>query len=1117
MSFLHTVARARAYLKDFERVSIRALQRECDIEGDALDDLISELCAIQGIARREEDRLVWIGEAEEEKSAAEPLDAHETLRGDEAQHRQITVLFCDLKGSTELAQTIDAEEYRGLLRAYYDEAKRVIDNYEGHVAQYMGDGLMVFFGYPQAHEDDPERAVRAGLEIIDALMVRNRKLEKRRGVSLSVRIGIHTGPVVVGDLAGHGDDFAIGDTLNCAARVQGEAEPDTVLISESTYKRVGGIFVCEDLGLRELKGVSFPIRLHRPLQPAGVRSRFDAVRGKLTEFVGRGQEIGLLAEKWGEAERGHGQVVFVSGEAGLGKSRLAAMLQDILRNVPHTWLECHASLYTRTIPFHGVIELVNSALGLTPALSAEARRRRLIRTARTLNIKMRSFVPVLDALLGEEPSVTDSQGGLAATHEKRMEKVVEALTAWALALSQVQPVLILIEDLHWQDDESLELLGRLAASVQERPILLLVTARPEFNESSVRAGDWTTIQLEHLDRAQAREFIRAMSRGRELSPEIVEDVIHRADGVPLYLEELARAAFEKEHGGATHAIPDTLQDSLMARLDHIPAPKEVAQTASVIGRQFHYELLAAVCDMDEALLQQSLEQLVESQILVQLGAPPKASYLFRQTLLRDTAYQSMVRGTRERRHGRVAEVMIERMPEMIEQQPETIANHFAEAGNVKKAIDYLKLAGERSRDRNALDDALKHLERALDLLAYIFDPQERRRQELGVRLAMGGVLALLKGHGHPETGEVYVETERLAREIEDDFSRGLGALAMGEHRSAQGLLHVGMDHFAEALKIGRDTSEDLLIIGALQSTGQAQFLLGQIEDADAVLSEAIERYDPNLHDFAKAGFPVDSGQSAYCWGQWVAFERGDVDRAYELSSRSLEISERSTRPVNRCIALCWSAMTAIHCGQGRRAGDLAIQAERLATQMGFSFYQELARVLQALAEGLFQNNLDDIETCFEAITRMVESGHQICIPWMLDRLATIHIKAGHLSAAESRLRMAEEIAGSTCQFFRNAEVARLWGEIYRVQGTHSSDEIEASFQKGLETAREQKARFLEIQAVNSLSKFWITLDRRTEACELLKETLAGMSEEIDTPEMLTARSLIRELSGTPAA
>lgn len=1117
MSFLQTVARARAYLKDYECVSVRALERECEIEGDALEDLIAELCEIQGVARREEDRLIWLAKTETAEGLVEAGASNGAEAGDEAQHRQLTVLFCDLKGSTELAQSIDAEEYRGLLRAYYDEAKRVIDNYEGHVAQYMGDGLMVFFGYPQAHEDDPERAVRAGLDIIDALMVRNRKLEKRRGVRLSVRIGIHTGPVVVGDLAGHGDDFAIGDTLNCAARVQGEAEPDTVLISESTYKRVGGIFVCEDLGLRELKGVSFPIRLHRPLQPAGVRSRFDAVRGKLTEFVGRGREIGLLAEKWGEAEAGRGQVVFVSGEAGLGKSRLAAMLQDILRNVPHTWLECHASLYTQAIPFHGVTELVNSALGLSPRLSSTARRRRLVRTARTLNIKMRSFVSVLDQLLGDEAEVSDSQSGIFQAPEVRHRKILEALTAWAVALSQVQPVLILIEDLHWQDAESLDLLKQLASSIEDRRILLLVTSRPEFDASSLRTGAWTTVRLEHLDRAQARELIRAMSRGRELSPEIVNDVIHRADGVPLYLEELARAAFEKEHGGATVAIPDTLQDSLMAQLDHIPAPKEVAQTASVIGRQFHYELLMAVCEMDEGLLQQSLEQLVESQVLVQLGAPPKASYLFRQTLLRDTAYQSMVRGTRERRHGRVAEVMIERMPEMVEQQPETIAHHFTEAGNVKQAIHFLKLAGERSRERNALDDALKHLDQALGLLAYFFDPQERRRQELGIRLAMGGVLALLKGHGHPETGEVYAETERLAQEIEDDFSRGVGALAMGEHRSAQGLLQVSLEHFAQALQIGREHSEELLIIGALQATGQTQFLLGQIEEADEVLREALERYDPEVHDFAASGFPLDSGQNAYCWGQWVSFERGDVDRAYELSARSLEISERSNRPVNRCIALCWSAMTAIHCGQGRRAADLAVQAERLASQMGFAFYQELARVLQALAGGLFQNDLDDIQSCFEAISRMVDSGHQICIPWMLDRLAAIHIKAGHLTAAESRLRMAEEIAERTCQFFRNAEIHRLWGEIYRARGGSSTGEIESRFQRALDTARDQKARFLEIQAVNSLSKFWITVDRRKEARQLLEETLAGLSEEIDTPEMLTARSLIRELSGTPAA
>jgi tetratricopeptide (TPR) repeat protein len=682
-------------------------------------------------------------------------------------------------------------------------------------------------------------------------------------------------------------------------------------------------------------------------------------------------------------------------------------------------------------------------------------------------------------------------------------------------LSQVQPVLVLIEDLHWQDEASLELLRTLAVGIQKHRVLLLVTARPEFDEGSIDTGSWTRIDLEHLDRAQARELIRAMGRDRELPPQTVDDIIDRADGVPLYLEELTRAVLEKESGGAHTAIPGMLQDSLMARLDHIPAPKEVAQTASVIGRQFHYELLLSVSEMDEDLLQQSLDQLVEAQVLVQLGAPPKASYLFRQTLIRDTAYQSMVRGTRERRHARVAEIMVERMPEVADRQPELIADHYAEAGNTRKAIQYLKLAGERARERNALDEALRHLNRALDLLTFVFDPGERKRQELGIRLSMGAVLALLKGHAHHETGEVYAEAENLAREAEDDFARGQAALAIGEHHSAQGLLHAAMEHFTECLELGRAGENELLTIGALQAMGQNHFLLGELEEADRVLREAIELHDPERHDFAAAGFPVDAGQSALCWGQWVSFELGDVERAYELSARSLEISENIGRPVNHCIALCWSSMTAIHCGRGSRAIDLAVQAERLATQMGFAFYQELARVLQTLSSGLFANDYADVQPCFEAITRMVDGGHQVCVPWMLDRLAAIHIRAGYMNAAESSLRMAEEIAGRTCQFFRNAEVARLWGEVYRITQHRTEEDIESAFVRALETAREQKSRFLEVQAANSLSSFMMERERRNEARELLEKTLRGFSDTIDTPELLTARSLIREIAGTP--
>jgi class 3 adenylate cyclase/tetratricopeptide (TPR) repeat protein len=811
MSFLETVSRAKAYLNEHGRLSVRALGRECAIEGDTLEDVIEELCDVLEVARRVGDRLEWLDGHRSTPAESEPRRRASAVpvEEDEAEHRQLTVLFCDLQGSTELAQALDAEEYRALLAAYYDEAKRVIDAYGGHVAQYMGDGLMVFFGYPQAHEDDPERAVRTGLEIIEALTERNRRLERQRGVRLAVRIGIHTGPVVVGELAGHGNDFAIGDTLNCAARVQGAAAPDTVLISETTHKRVGGIFVCEDLGMKELKGVDFPIRLHRPIRPAGVRSRFDTVRGRLTEFVGRGLEIATLTERWAEVENGHGQVVLISGAAGVGKSRLVILLQDILQEVPHTRLECHASLFTQAQPFHGVLDLLRSALRITSKMPGDKVLRRLERVAGELDIPVAEFVPPMAELLGVDQSQTDSTAPRSSA--ARQESALRALVTWTLALSRVQPVLILIEDLHWQDDATLELLRRLADAVAEAPVLLLLTARPEFREPWCEGECWTTLELEHLDAMQSRELIRAVSGGRTLDESTVQDILRRAEGVPLYIEELVRTALERENNGEV-SIPDTLHDALMARLDDNSAPREIAQIAAVLGRQFHYELMKHVCDMDEEDLCDALNQLSESGVLIQLGSPPKASYLFKQALLRDAAYQSMVRSTRERRHRRVAEAILDRVPELAESEPELIARHFTEGNDARRAINFWKEAGERARERHAYEDALRHLNQALETIARIFDPDERRAREMEVQFRIAATLALLRGHSHEETGAACSRAQALAQEGGDEFHRALAELMVGEYSAAGGMLFAAMDSFQACLDAGRALENELLLI-----------------------------------------------------------------------------------------------------------------------------------------------------------------------------------------------------------------------------------------------------------------------------------------------------------------
>lgn len=1107
MSFLETVTRARTYLESQGKVSLRALQRECDIEGDALDDLIRELCETLEVARCVDGRLESLA-----APAARPAP-HETPppqpTESDAEHRQLTVMFCDLQGSTELAQSVDAEEYRLLLSRYYDEAKKIIDAYQGHVAQYLGDGMLVFFGYPLAHEDDPERAVRAGLDIIERLTGQNSKLLRQRGVSLAVRVGIHTGPVIVGDLAGHGNDFAIGDTLNTAARIQGAAAPNTVMLSDTTWRRVAGVFECEDRGEVTLKGLEMPIHLRRPIRPVAARGRFDAARGRLTEFVGRGREIGLLAERWAEAAEGRGQTVLITGPAGIGKSRLALMLHDILQGLPHARFECHASPHTSSVPFSGIIELVRNALRITPGMAPKAQLRRLQRAARTLEVEVRGFAPLMAVLLGLPASDTDSV--VPRSPDALRRKTIEALSAWTLALSRTEPVLVLIEDLQWQDSASIELLHALMDLVSDRRILLLLTARPEFEAASIPADKSTAIRLEHLDSAQAREMIRAVLGGRRLPDETVNEILRRADGLPFYLEELTRAAMERETDGE-FVIPESLHDSLMARLDHTSAPKEIAQVASLLGRQFHYELLHQVCGMDEEVLREGLRQLIGSDVLVQLGSPPKASYLFKQPLLRDTAYQSMVSGTRERRHRRIAEVMAGSMPEIVQNQPELIAHHFAEGGDFRSAIKYWKLAGEQAAERQSLTDALTYVARALDQLPFIFDTEERQNLELQLQLAEAAVLTWLLGHAHDDTGLAYARVESVLNEGGEGPYTPVAEVAVGLHKVARGVVYVALDHFTRALETAEVRDSDLLRVAALHGTGQARFLLGEFEEADEALRQAVQLYDPARHDFIQEGFAEDSGLGALGWGQWAAFELGDVERAHELATRAVEIGQRSSRPAVLASALWSASLTAINRGDLNRALELIGEAEILAARMNFVYHLEQARTLQALASGLFTKDPDKGDEAMEAAARMTAAGHHLIAPWLLDRCAEVQLRNGRLEDAERALGDAAAIGQSTCQFFRDAEIERLRAELHLRAGDRTDKEIESALRGAVDTARRHRARFAELRAAASLARFLRGRGRAAEAHTRLEDALGWFKDSMDTPELIVAHALARDLA-----
>ncbi len=588
---------------------------------------------------------------------AAPLEPAREALGPVGERRQLTVLFCDLVGSTPLSQQLDAEEWRDIIAQYQQAASGAVARFGGHVAKNLGDGLLIYFGWPTAREDDPERAVRAGLAIVDAMAPLNATLAAGDGTRLAVRIGMHTGPVVIADA---GEVF--GETANLAARVQGAAEPDTVVITAATQRLVAGMFVVEDRGPQMLRGAREPVTLYRVVQPSGVRSRLDVAAGRLTRFVGREVERATLADRWERAQDGEGQNVLVVGEAGVGKSRLVYQFHEHLAAVPHTWLECGATSYTEGTPFYPVIALVSQGLAFAPEDTTAAKLGKLeVGLGALASAEM---LGLLADFLGLPPPAP-----LQMSPELQRRKTIDLLTQWTLSMSTVQPLIVLVEDLHWCDASTLDLLGCLIAQSPTARVLLLATARPEFTPVWPARSNLTTVQLARLTKRQARDMVATLG-GSALSADTLDALVARADGVPLYVEELTKAVMDPGAARGVETIPATLADSLMARLDRLSAAKEVAQRAAVLGREFGYPLLAATAGLDDAALRQGLARLVEAEILFARGEPPTATYTFKHALIQETAYHSLLKRTRQQFHGRVLDVLVAKFPERAAAEPE---------------------------------------------------------------------------------------------------------------------------------------------------------------------------------------------------------------------------------------------------------------------------------------------------------------------------------------------------------------------------------------------------------------------------------------------------------------
>jgi class 3 adenylate cyclase/predicted ATPase len=782
----------------------------------------------------------------------------------DAERRQVTVMFSDLVGSTALSARMDPEDLREVISAYQKCVTETVRRFGGFVAKYMGDGVLVYFGYPQAHEDDAERAVRAGLELIAAVS------SIKSNAPLQTRVGIATGLVVVGDLVGSGEAQErgiIGETPNLAARLQGIAEPNTVVIAETTRKLLGNLFELEDLGAKDLKGIAGPVRTWAALRASSAEGRFEALHGTgLTALVGREEELELLLRRWSQAKTAEGQVILLSGEAGIGKSRLTAALLERLAGEPHTRLRYFCSPQHTDSAFYPIISHMERAAGLAHDDAAQARLDKLDAV-----LAQTSTSPEDAALFAEMLSLPNDgrYPALALGPEQRRQRTLEALRAQVAGLASRQPVLMIFEDAHWTDPTSLEAFGRTVDRIKTLPVLLIVTFRPEFNPPWVGQSRVTSVTLNRLGDREAATIIVRLVGNKNLPADVVAEIVERTDGIPLFVEEMTKAVLEAEGEGEARrtvaavpspamAVPASLHASLMARLDRLGPAKEVAQVGAAIGREFSHALLASVMRKPEAELGSALDRLIDSGLLFRQGVPPHATYLFKHALVQDAAYGTLLREPRRALHARIAETLEGQFAEIAESQPELLARHCTEAGLIEKAVSFWRTAGQRSLARSALLEGVEQLRRALDQIATLPATPALRGEEIMLHVAFANALALT---GDPVGGKehydralaIYEPAEH--RPLMTRSGRDVGVAVLSSRSGCLwnlGYPAASLKDGERAVKNARETGQASTLLYTLHQAGLDHILCRNYAAASAHVDELVAVADEKGAQYWKA-------------------------------------------------------------------------------------------------------------------------------------------------------------------------------------------------------------------------------------------------------------------------
>jgi class 3 adenylate cyclase/tetratricopeptide (TPR) repeat protein len=1114
---VESVRRAGALLRSTGRVSLRLLGRELELDDAALADVVDELVSVQRTATREGDVLVAVG-----RPAVDRAPASSGLPGaGDAERRDVTVLFCDFVGSTELAARVDAEEFGESMLRFHETVTDVVGRFDGFVAQLLGDGLLVLFGYPEEHDDSAVQAVRAALAITEA-------------VGDVVRIGLHTGPCLVRTIGAGGrqDTVVLGEAANIAARVQALAPSGVVCITLATAQLVSGWFHVASLGPHVLKGVPDPVEVLRVIAPTGARTRLEAASAAgLTPLVGRGAERQVLVENWRDVVGGAGRVVLIEGEPGIGKSRLARALREHLAGEDHAWLQGGCLDNRRNSAFHPIVEAVEGALDITSAHDTEERVSRVEQGLDAIGLGQTEPVALLTALLGLDHAAQDVLADVSP--EARRRRTIDGVIQWVIRLSESRPVVVCVEDLHWCDPSSLELLGKLTSSIAGARVLVLGITRPESATTWEDLPDLTRVSLEPLGPEAASDLVAVITVSRHLASgndrridDAVAQIVERGDGNPLFLEELTRDALEiasaDPSASADHYVPVSLNSLLLGRLDRLGDAKTIAQVAAVIGREFSAEMLRMVIaagadqaadDVHEAIAR-GLDRLEASGLATPVADRP-STYVFKHALVHDIAYQSLLRVTRRALHGRVVAAMRNEDPEHLEAHPEVVAYHADAGGLSDEAIVLYAAAAKNAATRSAWAEAIGHLRSALDVLERDPATDPNGAADVAVRQSMAVTMIRAQGYAHPETIAAWeaVRAASIAADDEAGLLAALLGLGTGHYVAAEfGPAGAFID---EALELADRTSANAITVACHTVKGSIAFFRGRFEESFDHLERAIALYDPAVHHEPLVSILADdSGVTAWATSGWVKHWMGEMDEGLRRADKAIEMVSTLRDPYSDVQARLWR-LVLLGERVDPRSEAAAEEVLKLTEEQDLPAFGGGVR----MCLGRARHDLDEINA---GAAMAATTGTMLMAPALFMSLAVAHRARGESAEAIAMLDVGLDLAGSTEQTYilpiLLAEKAAVLLEADPAPSGDAMVDIELLACDALDLAAGQGSTIHQLRAAIVLSRVRIMQDRDEDARQILASRLAQVPAcARDTIDLLNAAAVLAQLDASGCA